>query len=93
VGTKPLLESSAGARGRLVSLGPQSFSLRARTKGRFTVRVRSSPFWRLTAGHGCVGREGHWTMVRVDRPGTVQASIRFSLGRAFGSSADGGRRC
>jgi hypothetical protein len=93
MGTKPLLQSSGGARGSLVSIGPQSFSLRARTSGRFTVRVRSSPFWRLTAGHGCVGREGHWTMVRVDRPGTIQASIRFSLGRALGTSADGGRRC
>ena len=93
MGTKPLLQSRPPARGRLISIGPESFSLRARTSGRFTVRVRSSPFWRLTAGRGCVGREGHWTVVRVDRPGTIKASIRFSLGRALGASTDGGRRC
>jgi hypothetical protein len=87
------LEALGAGRARLLSLGPQSFELRVREPGRFIVRVRSTPYWRITGGAGCVGRAGEWTLVRADRKGLLRASIAFSVGRA-GRAATGGRpRC
>jgi len=84
----PLVEGRDGARGRLQRLGPDSFVLNVQRPGRFVVRVRATPYWRLSAGVGCVGKSGRWTLVRADSPGTVRVSIRFSLARA-GRSATG----
>jgi hypothetical protein len=92
-GTRPLLQGAGRGDARLISLEPQSFALHSSVRGRFVLRVRSSRFWRLTAGQGCIGRAGRWTAVRVDRPGVVRASIRFSLAGAVGASSGGRRRC
>ncbi len=78
----PLVQGRDGARGRLVSLEPEAFVLRVREPGRFVVRVRATPFWKLSAGYGCVGNADRWTLVRADRPGLVRVSIDFSLSRA-----------
>ncbi len=73
--------------GRLTSLGHDSFSLRARTPGRFVVRVRFTRYWTLTRGAGCVApAPGGWTAVSVSAPGTAVVSASFSLSRAFGSA-------
>ena len=48
------------------------------------VRVRATPFWTMSAGDGCVGKTGRWTLVRADRPGIVRVSIGFSLGAPAG---------
>jgi hypothetical protein len=85
---KPLLTGIGGARARLVDLQPQSFTLRVTEPGRFIVRMRATPFWKVSAGSGCVGKDGRWTLVRADRSGVVRVSIRFSLARA-GRSATG----
>jgi hypothetical protein len=84
--TSPLVEGRNGASGRLVSLEPEAFTLLVREPGRFLVRVRATPFWKLN-GPGCVGKSGRWTLVRADRPGLVRVSIRFSLARAGRSAA------
>jgi hypothetical protein len=80
--------------GRLTSLGHDSFTLRARSPGRFLVRVRFTRYWTLTRGSGCVeAAAGGWTSVSLSAPGTVQVSARFSLARAFaagGSCRRGG---
>jgi hypothetical protein len=86
-GTLPLVEGRAGGSAQLVSLEPEAFVLRVREPGRFVVRVRATPFWKLKVGVGCVGKSGRWTLVRADRRGLVRVSIRFSLARAGRSAA------
>ncbi len=77
--------------GRLTSLGHDSFSLSARTAGRFVVRVRFTRYWTLTRGAGCVApAPGGWTAVTARAPGAVVVSASFSLWRAF---SGGGGSC
>jgi hypothetical protein len=68
----------AGRDARLRRIGPSSFTLEARRRGRHLVRVRWTPYWRLTSGQGCVerGPEG-WTTVDAARPGVVRIAARF----------------
>jgi hypothetical protein len=61
------------------ALGPASFALRVRRRGRFLVRIHYTPYWSVTAGDACVERDGAWTAVDVRRPGRVELSARFSL--------------
>jgi hypothetical protein len=85
---------AAGAAARVVSLGPQAFGLDVRRPGRFVVRARWSPYWKIRAGHGCLTRaKGDWTLVRADRPGTVRVSIAFSLARAGRAASGRNPRC
>jgi hypothetical protein len=85
---------TATADARLVSLGPQAFALDVRRPGRYVVRARWTPYWRLRAGQGCLtSAEGDWTLVRADQAGPLRVSIGFSLARA-GRAATGARpRC
>jgi hypothetical protein len=85
---------AATADARLVSLSPQAFELDVRTPGRFVVRARWTPYWKLRAGRGCLTRAaGDWTLVRADRPGPVRVSIAFSLARAGGAASGRNSRC
>jgi hypothetical protein len=78
----------ASGPGRLTSLGDDSFSLLARTPGRFVVRVRFTRYWTLTRGVGCVApAPGGWTAVSVRTPGTAVIAARFSFARAFGAES------
>ena len=46
------------------------------------VRVRFTPYWRLTGGPGCVSEApGGWTRVRLDRAGSARLETRFSISR------------
>ena len=46
------------------------------------VRVRFTPYWRLTGAPGCVSEApGGWTRVRLDRAGSARLETRFSIGR------------
>jgi hypothetical protein len=75
--------------GALSAMGHDWFSLRARAAGRFTVRVRYTRYFTVTAGAACVGRaRGGWTEVTARGAGPVTVAARFSLGRALG--LDGG---
>jgi hypothetical protein len=87
-GSLPLVERYGGARGHLVRMAPESFTLQVQQPGRFVVRVRATPFWKVSTGVGCVGKSGRWTVVRADEPGLVRVSIRLSLTR-IGRSATG----
>lgn len=74
----------ASGPGTLTSLGHDSFVLRARTSGRFLVRVHFTRYWTLTRGSGCVApAAGGWTAVNLRAPGTVVVRASFSLARAF----------
>jgi hypothetical protein len=89
-GTPGLLSLAAdpsargGSGGRLIELGPASFTLAVRRPGAFLVRVHHSRYWTVTSGEACVMEGGGWTRVHASRPGTVSVSARFSLGGLFG---------
>jgi hypothetical protein len=64
--------------GRLVRIGAQSFTLRARSPGFTFVRVRHTPYWRVTHGDGCVSEAiGGWTLVRSLRAGPITVQATF----------------
>jgi hypothetical protein len=89
---RPLVRSEFGE-ARLLSLKPDSFSLRVKRPGTFTVLARPSPYWELNRRDGCIGRDGNWTTVTVPRPGRVQAEIGFSMGDALRSATSAERSC
>jgi hypothetical protein len=86
LGSTPL----ASGPGRLSALGNDSFVLRARSAGRFLVRVHFTRYWTVTRGSACVERApGDWTAVKVHARGTVVVAARFSLARALGQGGCG----
>ncbi|HYU61248.1 MAG TPA: hypothetical protein VEK39_10850, partial [Solirubrobacterales bacterium] len=75
---------AAGRSDRVTELGPSSFSLSARDRGSFLVRVHFTRYWSVTAGDACVGRDGDWTRLDVRRPGMIEVNARFSLDALLG---------
>jgi hypothetical protein len=73
----PIVQGAA----RLTALGPNSVSLNATRPGDALVRVRFSPYWKLSGGAGCVGPDGDFTLVQLRRPGRVRLVMQFSLDR------------
>jgi hypothetical protein len=68
----------------LTALGRDSFTLRVPGPGSYVVRVRFTPYWKLTAGSGCVSRAGEdWTRVQARAKGSLHVAIGFSLVRVF----------
>jgi hypothetical protein len=83
----------AAGPGRLLTLGHESFALRAETPGSFLVRVRYTPYWTITSGRGCVSRgAGGWTHVDASQSGRLLVRASFSLSRAFGGARSCARR-
>jgi hypothetical protein len=59
-------------------IGPTSFILDARRAGPVLVRVRWTPYWRVTRGSACVERtDDDWTLVRAERPGAIRVAAEF----------------
>jgi hypothetical protein len=64
--------------GRLVSLGPDRFVLAADSPGPTALRVRYTPYWRVTSGSACLSQAPDgWTQVQVLRPGRVAVSAQL----------------
>ncbi len=83
-----LTRTASGAHVR--RLGPASFTLRATRPGPVLVRVRFTPYWRVTRGDACVERAtDDWTLVRARRRGTIRVAAEFDPGRIV----DHGRAC
>jgi hypothetical protein len=81
----------ASGPGTLVSLGHDSFVLRARSRGSFVVRVHYTRYWTVAQGAGCVGpAPGGWTRVIARAQGSLLVRARFSLARAFGDTGSCG---
>jgi len=77
--------------GRLLSLGSDSFAVRAATAGSLTVRVHWTRYLTVTRGRGCVqAGPGGWTRVRAAAPGALTVAARFSFARALGFSSSCG---
>lgn len=70
--------------GRAVALGATDVVIDAARAGPLDVRVRSSPYWALTGGSGCLrsGPKG-WMRVDAHRPGRLRLAIRFAPGRVL----------
>jgi hypothetical protein len=79
---RQMVESLDGGKAELVALDPQAFTLEVRRAGTFRVLVRSSPYWEVVSGSGCVAEDDSWTEVRADEPGPIRVEARFSLDAA-----------
>lgn len=72
----------AGGGARATELGLDDVTLTAPRAGRYLVRVRWTPYWRLVRGGGCVEpAAGGWTAVRLNRRGTARIRTDFALSR------------
>jgi hypothetical protein len=78
----PIASGSAS----LTTLGANSLQLQARATGTTELRVRWSPYWKITQGSGCVAPSGGFTKLTLTRPGTVHIAMRFALSRIGASS-------
>jgi hypothetical protein len=73
-----------GRGARLTELGPADFALRASRPESLLLRLRYTPYWTVTSGSACVGRDGDWTRIEASAPGAVRVSARFSPSALFG---------
>ena len=92
-GARPLVLREGTGLARLDALGTQSFALRVLRPGAFTVRLRFTPYWSITAGSGCISQYGHWTRVRAERPGLVRVAISVSPERAWDAISHARPQC
>jgi hypothetical protein len=76
IGAQPL----ASGPGELTAMEGDGFTLNATRPGTFLVRVRYTPYWKITSGLGSVRESaGGWTQVTTDRRGEVVLDTEFSL--------------
>ncbi|HEU4976216.1 MAG TPA: hypothetical protein VFT50_14075 [Baekduia sp.] len=76
----------AGGGARVTALGADRVALRAPRAGRYVVRVRWTPYWRIARGAGCVEPAGDWTALRLRTGGPVELQAGFALSRVRASS-------
>jgi len=73
-----------GAPGSMTALTTDSFTISAPRPGAYVARLRFTPYWALTGGHGCVRRAPEdWTEVQARSAGSLHVAIDFSLQRIF----------
>jgi hypothetical protein len=65
----------------VTALGANSVTLRVTRPGSAYLRVRFTPYWRLTGVPGCVAQDGEFTRLSLRAAGTAKLVIAFSLGR------------
>jgi hypothetical protein len=76
IGAQPL----ASGPGELTAMDDDGFTLHATHPGTFLVRVRYTPYWKVTSGLGSVRESaGGWTQVTTDRRGEIALDTEFSL--------------
>jgi hypothetical protein len=73
----PAPMASGGA--RVTRLDADALDLRVPRPGSYLVRVRSSRYWRVEGGGGCVQSGGDWVRIRANRAGTVRLRAHFAL--------------
>jgi len=71
---------------RVVALGHDSVDLDVPRAGRVLLRVRSTPYWQITEGRGCVEPAGRWTALQVAGPGHVRLTASFAWARVRATS-------
>jgi len=80
-GATALAEGAA----RVTALAPDAVDLAATRPGDALVRVRHSPWWRVSAGAACVyeGPEG-FLRLRIRQPGPIRLAVRLTGARCRG---------
>lgn len=73
----PIVEGAA----TLTALGSNSLDVQTTHTGTALIRVRYSPYWAVTKGHGCVAPAGAFTRLEIAHPGALHIGISFSLTR------------
>jgi hypothetical protein len=81
-GAAPLAQGAATA----TALDANSVTLRVAHPGTAFLRVRFTPYWRLTGVPGCVAKDGEFTRLSLRSAGTAKLVIAFSLGRIAATS-------
>ncbi|MEA2144866.1 MAG: hypothetical protein QOG59_453 [Solirubrobacteraceae bacterium] len=76
-GGTPLSQGAAS----VTALGANSVTLHVTRPGSAFLRVRFTPYWRLTGVPGCVAKAGEFTRVSLRSTGTAKLVIAFSLRR------------
>ncbi|MGH2925601.1 MAG: hypothetical protein ACRDK1_06465 [Solirubrobacterales bacterium] len=74
---------------RLTGLGPADFTVAASRPEELLVRLHYTPYWSVASGSACVERDGEWTRITVEQPGSTRVAARFSLSGLLGRD----RRC
>jgi len=70
----------ASGPGELTSLSGAGFTLLARHRGQFLVRIHYTPYWRVAAGMGTTSEGADdWTELDAARAGTIRVNAEFSL--------------
>jgi hypothetical protein len=90
-GATPIATPAAGISVR--SLTSDAIVLRVLRPGRYHLRLRYTPYWRVVKGRACASPRQPWgTELRVTRPGLVRMRFSVSLGRVVGAvlGDDGG---
>jgi hypothetical protein len=78
----PIVQAPA----HLQRLTAGSLTIRVPKPGTYTLRMRFTPYWQLSAGAGCVAPDGNWTKLIVSRAEKVRLSTSFSLSRIGATS-------
>ena len=60
--------------------------VRAFGPGTIDLRVRWTPYWRISEGHGCVEKHGQWTRIRASKTGPMTLSTHFASSRIGATS-------
>ncbi|HEV2820175.1 MAG TPA: hypothetical protein VGW11_06695 [Solirubrobacteraceae bacterium] len=76
---------------RVTALEPDSVTLDVQRPGDTLLRVRPSPYWRVTRGQATVIPAGDWLGVRAARPGTVRLETRLLPGQTEAAGRIGDR--
>jgi hypothetical protein len=71
----------ASGAGRVVSIAPSAIRLAVARSGSIYLRVRWSPYWRLSGVRGCVLPAGRFTRINTSAAGAARLSMSFSLAR------------
>ena len=82
----PAEPSDAG--NSVTRIGASDFTFAAADAGSYLVRIHFTPYWTVTSGDACVVRDGDWTRLDVDRPGTIEVAAHFSLGGLGGRDSE-----
>jgi hypothetical protein len=75
-----------GAGARVTAMDRDTLDLDVPRAGRIVVRVRFTPYWRITRGQGCVAPAGDWTALTITAPGHVRIATNFALSRVRATS-------
>jgi hypothetical protein len=77
VGTAPIVSGAAEQTG----MGANWLKLNFTRPGSALIRVRFSPYWKLSGVQGCVAPAGDFTRVTARNPGRASLTIAFAPGR------------